>query len=122
MARFKESNILQGQFIAVNLSEQLIPGTLEWTLNYLIGRMDLSLFEEKYNNEGYAYDGSHPNSVAYLWITVRMGSVVKVSKNVFCNRHMGCEGRARKSLAVTFGAGARQPPGQINDLLATNSA
>ena len=51
MARFKESNILQGQFIAVNLSEQLIPGTFEWTLNYLIDRMDLSLFEEKYNTD-----------------------------------------------------------------------
>jgi hypothetical protein len=35
MARFKESNILQGQFIVVNLSKQLIPGTYEWTLNYL---------------------------------------------------------------------------------------
>jgi len=51
MARFKESKILQGQFIAVNLSEQLIPGTYEWTLNYLIDRMDLPLFEEKYNND-----------------------------------------------------------------------
>ena len=36
--------------------------------------------------------------------------------------HMCCEGRTRKSLAVTFGAGASQPLGQINDLLATNSA
>jgi len=29
MARFKESDISQGQFIAVNLSEQLIPGTVK---------------------------------------------------------------------------------------------
>jgi hypothetical protein len=35
---------LQGQFIVVNLSEQLIPGTYEWTLKYLIDRMDISLF------------------------------------------------------------------------------
>ena len=35
----------------VNLSEHLIPGTYEWTINYLIDRMDLSLFEEKYNND-----------------------------------------------------------------------
>jgi len=41
----------QGQFIAVNLGEQLVPGTFEWTLNYLIDRIDLSLFEENYNND-----------------------------------------------------------------------
>ena len=51
MARFKESDISQGQFIAVNLSEQLLSGTFEWALNYLIDRIDMSLFEQKYNND-----------------------------------------------------------------------
>ncbi|MCL2273118.1 MAG: hypothetical protein FWC19_09995 [Treponema sp.] len=51
MARYKENNITQWQFIVINLSEQLITGTFEWTLNYLIDRMNLSLFEEKYNYE-----------------------------------------------------------------------
>jgi len=45
-----------------------------------------------------------------------MDSVVKVPKYVFCNPRMCCDGRARKSLAVTFGAGGTPPPGQINDL------
>ena len=35
MARYKESEVSQGQFIMVILSEQLIIGTFEWTLNYL---------------------------------------------------------------------------------------
>ena len=51
MARLKESDISQGQFIAVNLGEQLLPGTFEWTLNYLIDRTDMSMFEQKYNND-----------------------------------------------------------------------
>jgi len=51
MARFKQKDMSQGQFIALNLDEQLVPGTFEWTLNYLIDRMDLSLFEKKYNND-----------------------------------------------------------------------
>ena len=51
MARFKESDITQGQFLTVNLSDQLLPGTYEWTLNYLIDRIDMSLFEDKYNND-----------------------------------------------------------------------
>jgi len=41
----------QGQFIAINLDEQLVPGTFEWMLNYLIDRIDLSLFEKNYNND-----------------------------------------------------------------------
>jgi len=51
MPRFKYTNNAQGQFISVNLNEQLFPGTFEWTLNYLIDKMDLSLFEQNYHND-----------------------------------------------------------------------
>ena len=51
MARFKNSDNSQGLFLTINLNEQLLPGTFEFTLNYLIERMDLSLFEERYNND-----------------------------------------------------------------------
>ena len=37
--------------MTVNLSEQLLPGTFEWALNYLIDRMDMSLFEKDYHND-----------------------------------------------------------------------
>ena len=49
MARFKEYDRSQGLFLTVNLEEQLIPGTFEWTLDYLIDKMDMSLFEKNYN-------------------------------------------------------------------------
>jgi len=51
MARFKQTDNFQGRFIAVNLREQLLPETFEWTVDYLINKMDMSLFEEKYNND-----------------------------------------------------------------------
>ena len=51
MARFKYTDNFQGLIIAVNLKEQLLPDTLEWTINYLIDKMDLSLFEENYRND-----------------------------------------------------------------------
>ena len=51
MARLKDTDNTQGQFIAVNLREQLLPDTFEWTIDYLINKMDLSLFEKKYNND-----------------------------------------------------------------------
>jgi transposase len=38
-------------FLTVNLAEQLIPGTFEWTLDYLVNKMDLSLFEQNYHND-----------------------------------------------------------------------
>jgi len=51
MARLKQTDNFQGQFIAVNLREQLFPDTFEWTIDYLIDKTDMSLFEEKYNND-----------------------------------------------------------------------
>jgi len=51
MARFKHTDKSQGMFLTVNLGEQLLPGTFEWTLDYLIDRTDLSLFEQNYHND-----------------------------------------------------------------------
>ena len=51
MARFKYTDNSQGLFLTVNLDEQLLLGTFEWTLNYLIDKMDLSLFEQNYHND-----------------------------------------------------------------------
>jgi transposase len=51
MARFKDYDRSQGLFLTVNLEEQLFPGTFEWTLDYLIDKMDMSFFEKNYNND-----------------------------------------------------------------------
>jgi len=51
MARFKDTDNAQGQFMAVNLKEQLLPDTFEWTIDYLINKTDMSLFEKRYNND-----------------------------------------------------------------------
>jgi transposase len=52
MAHYKETEKGQGLFLTVNLSEQILPGTYEHTLNHLIDeKLDLSVFDSKYNNE-----------------------------------------------------------------------
>ena len=51
MARFKYTDNSQGLFLPVNLEAQLLPGTFEWTLNYLIARIDLSIFNQNYHND-----------------------------------------------------------------------
>jgi hypothetical protein len=42
MARYKDTSYSQGMSIEVKLWEQLLPGTFEETLEYLINRMDLT--------------------------------------------------------------------------------
>ena len=52
MAHYKETEKGQGLFLTVNLSEQIVPGTYEYTLTRLIdNKMDLSIFDRNYNND-----------------------------------------------------------------------
>lgn len=51
MARYKEYSYSQGKFIPIHFSKQILPGTFEYTLNYLIdNELDLSVFDSKYKN------------------------------------------------------------------------
>lgn len=60
MARYKSYSYAQGKFIPVHFEKQIIPGTFEYSLNYLIDhKLDLSIFDERYRNEetgATAYD------------------------------------------------------------------
>ena len=51
MANLKQGNRSQGMFLTINLSDQLIPGTFEWTIDYLFDKIDMSLFEQNYHND-----------------------------------------------------------------------
>ena len=52
MAHYKDTEKGQGLFLTVNLSEQIVPGTFEHTLDRLIGeRLDISIFDGKYKND-----------------------------------------------------------------------
>ena len=52
MARYKEYSYSQGKFIPIHFSRQILPGTFEYMLNYLIdNELDLSIFDKKYKND-----------------------------------------------------------------------
>ena len=51
MARFKYTDNLQSQLLVVNLKDQLLLGSFEWTIDYLINKTDLLLFEQNYHND-----------------------------------------------------------------------
>ena len=52
MARYKEYDYRQGKFIPISFDKQILPGTFEYTLNYLIdNELDLSVFDARYRND-----------------------------------------------------------------------
>ncbi|MBI4691024.1 MAG: transposase [Nitrospirae bacterium] len=52
MARYKEYDYTQGKFIPVYFDKQILPGTFEYTLHYLIDKeIDLSIFDLRYQND-----------------------------------------------------------------------
>jgi len=60
MAKYKSYNYSQKVLIPVCLEDQLMPGTLEFTIHALVeNRMDMSIFDGRYNNDEtgrWAYD------------------------------------------------------------------
>lgn len=52
MARYKDVHYDQDKFIAVSFRKQILPGTFEYTLSYLIDHeLDVSLFDARYRND-----------------------------------------------------------------------
>jgi hypothetical protein len=46
MARYKDYDYSQGEFIPIHFDRQILPGTFEYSLHYLIdNEIDLSLFD-----------------------------------------------------------------------------
>jgi Flp pilus assembly pilin Flp len=51
MAHYKDTEKGQGLFLTVNLSEQIVPGTFEHHGSFNRRKLDLSIFNRKYNND-----------------------------------------------------------------------
>lgn len=52
MARYKEYDYSQGKLIPIHFDKQIIPGTFEHTLHYIINNeIDLSVFDLRYQND-----------------------------------------------------------------------
>ncbi len=52
MARYKDYDYSQGKFIPIHFDRQILPGTFEFSLHYLIdNEIDLSVFDLRYRND-----------------------------------------------------------------------
>jgi len=98
MANLKESDLSQGLFLTVNLQEQLLPDTFEWTIDYLINKMDMSVFEQNYNNDEKGAAAYPPRALLKLILFC-------YSKGIISSRKMekaGKENITAKALAEDF--------------------
>lgn len=67
MARYKDYNQNQGEFITVNFKDQLLHGTFEHTINYLIDhKIDLSKLDAKYRNDATGAKAINPRILLKL--------------------------------------------------------
>ena len=61
MAKYKPSNENQMIMLPVSLQDQLVPGTLEHTINRLVDEnINLSVFDERYKNDETGAAAIHP--------------------------------------------------------------
>jgi transposase len=82
MARYKETNRKQGQFVPVIFDEQILPGTIEHAICDIIdNHMDLSMFDSKYKND---HTGRPAIAPAILLKII----LVCYSKGIFKSRKM----------------------------------
>jgi transposase len=52
MPRYKNYSYNQTKLLPINFSEQILPGSFEYTLNYLVdNELDLSVFDSRYHND-----------------------------------------------------------------------
>src|SRR5512143_846354 len=52
MAKYKEYDYSQGEIIPIRFDRQILPGTFEYSLHYLIdNEIDLSAFDLRYRND-----------------------------------------------------------------------
>ncbi len=65
MARYKHIDT-SPRFLAVDLQRQLLPGTFEHALNYLLDQeLDLSGFDARFRNNVTGATASHPHVPMY---------------------------------------------------------
>jgi len=82
MARYKHYDYAQTKLLPISFDRQILPGTFEHTLNYLIDeKIDLTVFEARYRNDA---SGAPAYDPAILLKIILFG----YSKGVICSRRI----------------------------------
>jgi hypothetical protein len=110
MANFKQSERAQGLFLTVNLEDQLIPGTLEWTVDYLIDEFDMSLFEQNYHKENVTAKAlAENNEPDHATIAAFISTNSEAVKDLFAQVLMQCN-KLKLTTGGMFAVDGCKPP------------
>jgi len=112
MARYKETERNQGLLLPVILSEQLIPGTFEYTLNHLIdNKLDLSIFDNKYKNDLTGAKAIEPGILlkiilyCYSLGIISSRKIAKMCENHIIIKALACETEPHYTTVSNFVSG-----------------
>jgi transposase len=101
MARYKETNKKQGQFIPVIFEEQILPGTIEYAICDIIdNHVDTSVFDERYKNDSTGAPAVPPGILLKIIL-------VCYSKGIFTSRKI--EEAVRKNVTLMAVAEGLEP-------------
>ena len=90
MARYKDTEKGQGLFLTVDLEEQIVEDTYEYTLMHLIDNiMDLTIFDTKYNNDETGAKAIKPKILLKIILyCYSMGIISSRKIAKLCETHM----------------------------------
>jgi transposase len=112
MARYKETEKGQGLLLPVILSEQLLPGTFEYTLNHLVdNKLNLSIFDGKYNNDITGAKAIEPGILlkiilyCYSQGIISSRKIAKMCENHIIVKALACETEPHYTTISNFVSG-----------------
>ncbi len=87
MPRFKGYSYDQGKFIPIFFDKQILPGTFEYTLSYLIDHeIDVSVFDERFNNDETGAPAYDPALLLKIILYAYSRGIISSRKIVQCCR------------------------------------
>ena len=81
MPRYKDYSYDQHKLLPIAFREQVLPGTFEYTLNYLIDHeVDLSVFEARYRNDETGAPAYDPGILLKIILTPTHGGSFRAAR------------------------------------------
>ena len=104
MAHYKDTERGQSLFLTVNLSEQLVSGTYEYTLARLIdNKLDLRIFDRKYNNDFTGAAAIEPRILLKIILyCYSIGAISSRKIAKLCKYHMVAKALAEDTEPLDF--------------------
>lgn len=91
MPRYKPVNLQQNAFVPISFEKQILPGTFEYALHYLLDQIDLSAFDAAYANDKAGARAYHPKILLKIVLFAYSRGVLGSRRiEALCREHIVC--------------------------------